>query len=74
MDDLGRLLGEGLARLLDSIPGAGDAMRAAFAKKYGVCRVCKAPLGGYSPQQICEPCHAGEVLAQGLGGGPTGDA
>lgn len=72
--DLGRMLGEGLAAIVAKIPGAGDALREAFAAKYGRCIDCDAPLGGPSPSKICADCHAARVLAQGLGGAPSGDA
>ena len=53
---------------------AKDAIRSYYARKFGVCRRCQAPLGGASPEQICEPCHADEALEAAGGGAPTGEA
>lgn len=69
---IGARFGAALVRLVE--PLAGDAIRAAVAEKNGICRSCMAPLSGPSPQHICTGCHAAEVLAQGLGGGPGGEA
>lgn len=70
---IGAKLGAALARLVDAA-GGGDAVRARYAAKFGVCRRCEAPLGGPSPEQICEACHADELLEQASGGPPAGDA
>lgn len=67
----GEKLGLAIARALAP---AGNAIRAAFAARYGKCRVCEAPLAGPSPDQVCEGCHAGEVLGEAMGGGKKGEA
>jgi hypothetical protein len=69
---LGAKLGAALGRALD--PLMGDRIRASYAARFGVCRGCAAPLDGPSPTQRCANCHAAEVLARGLGGGPAGNA
>ncbi len=61
---LGSAIGTALAKA--SPAAVGDAVRAHYAAKFGVCRTCQAPLGGESPEQICEPCHAAEVLGEAL--------
>lgn len=63
---LGARLGVALAKLVP--PAAAEQIRASYAKRFGVCRVCREPLGGPSPEQICEECHAGEVLGEAIGG------
>lgn len=70
-ESLGRRLGHALAMLLG--PMVGDAVRASYAAKYGICRSCARPLAGASPSQICESCHASEVLSA-MGGEKGGDA
>jgi hypothetical protein len=71
---LGTKIGAGLGTAINGL-GLGDAIRSLVAAKYGVCRVCKSVLGGASPEQICEECHASEMLAAALGkkkrGGPA---
>lgn len=64
---LGRGIGEALAKGVEA-SGLGPVARDMFSAAYGKCRVCDAPLGGASPDRICETCHAGEVLAQAIGG------
>jgi hypothetical protein len=73
MSGFGAAIGRGLAAMVDAL-GLGDAIRNHYAAKYGKCRVCGAPLGGESPEQICEPCHAGEILAKGFSDGAKADA
>lgn len=75
MSDQARAAGErlGLA-LAQALAPVGDAIRAAFAARYGKCRSCDAPLAGPSPDQICTDCHAGEVLGEAMGGGGEGEA
>lgn len=65
-------IGQSLGRLLDPI--IGDRARAHYASVFGACRACHAPLAGPSPEYICEPCHAAEVLAMALGGNGGGIA
>jgi len=67
----GGALGGALARVLAP---AGDAIRAAFAARFGKCRVCDAPLAGKSPDQVCVGCHAGEALGEAMGRGEKGEA
>lgn len=62
--DLGTAIGTKIGEAVKS--WAASPMRAIFAWAYGSCRVCAAPLGGHSPEKICEPCHAGEMLRRGL--------
>lgn len=64
---LGTRIGEALGRLLDPI--IGDRLRARYAATFGNCRVCDKPLGGASRDQVCETCHAGELLALGFAEG-----
>lgn len=69
--DIGAMIGRALAAL---VPESMKArIRARYAQRFGTCRRCDAPLSGSSPQQICEPCHADELLER-AGGGPGGDA
>lgn len=70
---LGAQVGAALARFVDAA-GGSDRVRAHYAAKFGTCRRCAAPLGGASPEQICEACHADEVLEQASGGPPPGEA
>jgi hypothetical protein len=70
---IGESIGAAVGRACESV-GLGDAIRAHYAKEFGVCRTCGAALGGPSPEQICEPCHAAEALARGLGQQPPGEA
>lgn len=71
--EIGEKLGRALAALVPD--AARERIRASYAKKYGTCRRCEAPLSGPSPEQICEPCHTDELLERAAGGGkPTGDA
>lgn len=70
--DIGRGLGAKLAGLLSD--KQKEQIRALFVAKFGRCHVCEQPLAGASPSQICEECHAGEVLAAGLGGERKGNA
>ena len=70
---LGAAFGRWLASAIEAVE-LGPNVRAAYASRYGICRVCKDSLGGPSPEQICERCHAGEVCAAAFGGGPKADA
>lgn len=72
MSDLGKKLGEAFASMLSE--PAKEAIRSYCARKFGVCRRCRAPLGGESPEQICETCHADEALEAAGGGAPAGEA
>ena len=55
------------AALAKASPAAvGEAVRAHYAAKFGVCGTCREPLGGESPDRICADCHAAEVLAEAL--------
>lgn len=69
----GEDIGRGMAEAVEK-HGLADAIRAVFAFLYGKCRVCDAPLGGPSPEKICEPCHAAEVLQAANGKPPVGEA
>lgn len=68
---IGEGIGERFAAGINAL-GLGDTVRAHFAAKYGVCRRCEVPLGGPSPEQVCEGCHADEAL--GAMGPPGADA
>lgn len=67
-------IGQSLGRLLD--PLIGSRVRAHYAAAFGSCRGCgcASPLAGPALDGICEPCHAAEVLAAGLGGAGKGVA
>lgn len=62
---IGEAFGRGIAEGIKST-GLDDAVRGLFAFVYGKCRMCDQPLGGSSPDQVCETCHASEVLATAL--------
>jgi Zn finger protein HypA/HybF involved in hydrogenase expression len=64
---IGRAIAEALPESLK------ERIRGSYAAKHGRCRRCKRPLAGASPSQICETCHADELLAH-AGGGSGGDA
>lgn len=68
-EELGRDIADGIERA-----GLPDAVRSIFAALFGKCRVCDAPLGGHSPEQICETCHAAEVLRAAMGESEEGKA
>lgn len=68
-ESFGAAVAAGIKRL-----GLGDRVRAHFAARYGTCRVCKEPLAGASPEQVCEGCHADETLGVVLGGAGGADA
>ena len=63
---LGTMIGAALGRAVEAM-GLGDRIRASYAAKYGSCRRCDAPLGGSSPERVCETCHADEALATAHG-------
>lgn len=69
---IGEKFGKALAGLVPE--SAKKKVRADYVKRFGKCRRCEAPLGGPSPEQICEDCHADEVLEIAGGGKPAGDA
>lgn len=71
-NDLGHWFGGFLASVLTD--AQKEKIRAAIAERFGVCCVCEQPLSRKSPGQICKDCHAGQVLAAGLGGGHGGEA
>ena len=59
---LGSRIGTALAKA--SPAAVGEAVRAHYAAKFGVCGTCREPFGGESPDRICADCHAAEVLAE----------
>ncbi len=70
-EKIGEAFGRGLAAAIEKHgPALADAIRDLYASLYGKCRRCDQPLGGESPEKICEPCHAAEVL-EAANGGPT---
>lgn len=70
-EDIGRALAEGIEAVAKPL---ADAVREHYAALYGRCRRCDAPLGGPSPEKVCEPCHAAEVLEAANGKPPEGEA
>ncbi len=65
---IGEAFGRAIASGINSVPMVAATIRAHYAKAYGKCRRCDAPLGGPSPEQVCETCHADETL-EGLRAG-----
>lgn len=72
---IGAKFGQAAADFINGLgAGISDTIRGLYASAYGKCRRCDKPLGGESPDKICETCHADEVLAAANGGKNGGDA
>ena len=62
-EDIGAAIGRALGRAVEVL-GLGDAIRDRYAAEFGRCRRCDAPLGGRSPERVCETCHVDEALSR----------